>query len=131
MIEYSETLDSKNFTFLESVTKSEIPLYIDISDYSLVNLKKVDEFKNVIPSKIFENIAMYKPILLGVEGESKKLINEYEVGVCFEPENKESFLKAIDDIQKLDRKTFKVKCNRMLEDFDRDNIAEDMIKFIF
>ena len=131
MIEYSETLDSKNFTFLESVTKSEIPLYIDISDYSLVNLKKVDEFKNVIPSKIFENIAMYKPILLGVEGESKKLINEYEVGVCFEPENKESFLKAIDDIQKLDRKTFKVKCNRMLADFDRDNIAEDMIKFIF
>ena len=131
LIKYSETLDSKNFTFLESVTKSEIPLYIDISDYSLVNLKKLDEFKNVIPSKIFENIAMYKPILLGVEGESKKLINEYEVGVCFKPENKESFLKAIDDIQKLDRKTFKVKCNRMLADFNRDNIAEDIIKFIF
>ena len=73
MIKYSKTLHSKNFTFLESVTKSEIPLYIDISDYSLVNLKKSDEFKNVIPSKIFENIAMYKPILLGVEGESKRI----------------------------------------------------------
>ena len=68
LIKYSKTLHSKNFTFLESVTKSEIPLYIEISDYSLVNLKKSDEFKNVIPSKIFENIAMYKPILLGVEG---------------------------------------------------------------
>ena len=39
LIKYSKTLHSKNFTFLESVTKSEIPLYIDISDYSLVNLK--------------------------------------------------------------------------------------------
>ena len=96
----------------------------------MVNLKKSDEFKNVIPSKIFENIAMYKPILLGVEGESKKLIDDYEVGVCFEPENKESFLNAINDIQKLDRESFKVNCNKMLADFDRNNIAENLIKFI-
>ena len=131
LIKYSKTLHSKNFTFLESVTKSEIPLYIEISDYSLVNLKKSDEFKNVIPSKIFENIAMYKPILLGVEGESKKLIDDYEVGVCFEPENKESFLNALQDIQKLEREPFKVNCNKMLADFDRNNIAINLIKFIF
>ena len=130
LIKYSKTLHSKKFTFIESVTKSEIPLYIDISDYSLVNLKKSDEFKNVIPSKIFENIAMYKPILLGVEGESKKLIDDYGVGVCFEPENKESFLNAIKDIQKLDRESFKVNCNKMLVDFERNNIAENLIKFI-
>ena len=130
LIKYSKTLHSKNFTFLESVTKSEIPLYIEMSDYSLVNLKKSDEFKNVIPSKIFENIAMYKPILLGVEGESKKLIDDYEVGVCFEPENKESFFNAIKDIQKLERELFKVNCNKMLADFDRNNIAENLIKFI-
>ena len=130
LIKYSKTLYLKNFTFLESVTKSEIPLYIEISDYSLVNLKKSNEFKNVIPSKIFENIAMYKPILLGVEGESKKLIDDYEVGVCFEPENIESFLNALLDIQKLDRESFKVNCNKMLADFDRNNIAENLIKFI-
>jgi len=130
LIKYSKTLSLKNFTFLESVTKSEIPLYIEISDYSLVNLKKSDEFKNVIPSKIFENIAMYKPILLGVEGESKKLIDDYEVGVCFEPENIESFLKAIKDIQKLDRESFKVNCNKMLADFDRNNIAKSMINYL-
>ena len=130
LIKYSKTFHSKNFTFIESVTKSEVPLYIDISDYSLVNLKKSDEFKNVIPSKIFENIAMYKPILLGVEGESKKLIDDYGVGVCFEPENKESFLNALNDIQKLDRESFKVNCNKMLVDFDRNNIAENLIKFI-
>ena len=131
LIEYSKTLQLKNFTFLESVTKSEIPLYIDLSDYSLVNLKKSDEFKNVIPSKIFENIAMYKPILLGVEGESKKLINDYDVGVCFEHENEKSFLNALADIQKLDNVSFKVNCNKMLTDFDRDNIAENLIKFIY
>tara|TARA_Y100001954_G_scaffold169105_1_gene179696 strand:+ start:621 stop:1832 length:1212 start_codon:yes stop_codon:yes gene_type:complete len=130
LIEYSIKLELKNCTFIESVTKSEIPLYIDISDYCLVNLKKSNEFKNVIPSKIFENIAMNKPILLGVEGESKKLINDYEVGVCFEPENEESFFNAIKNIQKLDKKLFKLNCNKMLVDFDRNNIAKNLIKFI-
>ena len=130
LINYSKKLNSKNFTFLESVAKNDIPLYIGISDYSLVNLKKSDEFKNVIPSKIFENVAMYKPILLGVEGEAKKLIDDYKVGVCFEPENKESFLNAINNIQKLNKESFNINCNRMLLDFDRNNIAENLIKFI-
>ena len=130
LIDYSNKLHSKNFTFLKSVSKIDIPLYIDLSDYSLVNLKKSDEFKNVIPSKIFENIAMYKPILLGVEGESKKLINDYGVGVCFEPENEKSFLNALDDIQKLDKVSFKLNCDKMLVDFDRNIISENLIKFI-
>lgn len=73
---------------------------------------------------------MYKPILLGVEGESKKLIDKYEVGVSFQPENKESFLNAIYDIQKLDRVSFKVNCNKMLADFDRNNIAKSMINYL-
>ena len=73
---------------------------------------------------------MYKPILLGVEGEAKKLIDDYKVGVCFEPENKESFLNAINNIQKLNKESFNINCNRMLLDFDRNNIAENLIKFI-
>ena len=63
LIKYSQKLDSKILHFA-SVPEDQMPIYIDISDYSLVNLKKSNEFKNVIPSKIFENIAMYKPILL-------------------------------------------------------------------
>ena len=130
LIEYSKTLNLKNYTFLDSITKREIPLYIDLSDYSLVNLKKSDEFKNVIPSKIFENIAMYKPILLGVEGESKKLIENYKVGVCFEPDNTKSFIDAVSKIQCIDYFSFKENCNKMLNDFNRDKIAEDLIKYI-
>jgi glycosyltransferase involved in cell wall biosynthesis len=130
LIDYSKKLDSKNFTFHDGVTKSDIPLYLEISDFSLINLKKSDEFKNVIPSKIFENIAMYKPVLLGVEGESKELIDKYEVGVCFQPENKESFLNAIIEIEKINMKVFKLNCDEMLKDFNRDNIAEKMINFL-
>lgn len=130
LLEYSKTLDSHNFTFLDSVTKNEIPLFLDISDYSLVNLKKSDEFKNVIPSKIFENIAMYKPILLGVEGESKELIEKYKIGVAFEPENTQSFINAISEIQKTNEEDFIGNCDKMLNDFNRNEIAEKMINYL-
>lgn len=130
LVEFSKSLKVKNFTFLNSMPKQDVLNYISISDYSLVNLKKSDEFLNVIPSKIFENIALYKPILLGVEGEAKQLIGDYDVGVSFEPENTESFINAIDNIQKIDFHKFKKNCNKMVQDFDRDMIAEKMIKFI-
>ena len=39
LLEYSKNLESRNFTFLDSVSKRNIPLYIELSDYSLVNLK--------------------------------------------------------------------------------------------
>jgi len=130
LVEFSKSLKVKNFTFLNSMPKQDVLNYISISDYSLVNLKKSDEFLNVIPSKIFENIALYKPILLGVGGEAKHLIEDYDVGVSFEPENTESFINAIDNIQKIDSHRFKKNCNKMVQDFDRDMIAEKMIKFI-
>ena len=96
----------------------------------MVNLKKSDEFKNVIPSKIFENIAMYKPILLGVEGESKELIETYQVGVPYEPENTESFINAINKIRGLGYDDFVSNCDKMLFDFNREKIAEELVKYI-
>ena len=78
-------------------------------DVSLVPLKKSDTFKTVIPSKIFEAAAMETPILLGVEGQAKEIIDEYGAGICFEPENTEDFiakLKLIKDDRSLYLKRF-------------------------
>ena len=95
-------------------------------------MRKNEEFKKVIPSKIFENIALNKPILLGVEGEAKKLVEFYGVGESFEPENKEDLIRAIKDIQKLQNsEKFYSKCQQVLKDFNRPKIAASMLKFIF
>jgi glycosyltransferase involved in cell wall biosynthesis len=127
----SKIKDTKyHFLFVGDGSEKQNLLYIDISDYSLVNLKKSNEFKNVIPSKIFENIAMYKPILLGVEGESKELIERYKVGISFEPENTESFINAISEIEQINHEDFIVNCDKMLKDFNRNEIANNIINFI-
>jgi glycosyltransferase involved in cell wall biosynthesis len=54
---------------------------------SLVLLKKSALFKTVIPSKIFESMAMVRPVILGVEGESAELVMSAGGGICIEPES--------------------------------------------
>ena len=80
---------------LDQQSKEEMPNIWSVSDVSLVVLKKKDLFLTVIPSKIFESMAMKKPIILGVKGESQKLIEEGNAGICIEPENADELVAAV------------------------------------
>lgn len=75
-----------NVMMLDQQPKSRMRDFWALSDISLVLLKKSDLFKTVIPSKIFESLAMTKPIILGVEGESADLLRAANAGICIEPE---------------------------------------------
>lgn len=82
-----EEMALDNVMLLGQQPKDKMPLLWGLSDVSLVLLKKSDLFKSVIPSKIFESMAMQKPIILGVEGESQEIIEVADSGRCIEPEN--------------------------------------------
>lgn len=88
-------LKLKNVMMLGQVAREKIPYLLASSDSCVVHLKKNDLFKTVIPSKIFEAMAMRRPIILGVDGESKKIIEEAGCGLCFEPENVQQFAQAV------------------------------------
>ena len=92
LLKQAEELKLSNVTFMPFVPKHEVVRYLSLMDVALVNLKKSDTFKTVIPSKIFEAAALQKPILLGLEGETKGIIESFNAGICFEPENEEEFI---------------------------------------
>jgi glycosyltransferase involved in cell wall biosynthesis len=76
-----------NVIMLDQQPKIRMREFWALSNIGLVLLKKSDLFKTVIPSKIFESLAMAKPIILGVQGESADLLREAQAGVCIEPEH--------------------------------------------
>jgi glycosyltransferase involved in cell wall biosynthesis len=86
----------KNLVMLEQLPKAKMPALWSLTNASLVLLKKSDLFKTVIPSKIFESMAMEVPIILGVEGEAKSIIDLAESGICIEPENAELLAQAVE-----------------------------------
>jgi glycosyltransferase involved in cell wall biosynthesis len=76
-----------NVVMLDQQPKEQMPWLWSLSTVSLILLKKSDLFTTVIPSKLFESMAMEKPIILGVEGESAEIVRAAEAGFCIEPEN--------------------------------------------
>lgn len=80
-------LGLKNIIMLGQQPKEMMPQIWSVCDLSLVLLRKSELFKKVIPSKIFEAMAMAKPVVLGVEGESQEIIEAAGAGVTIEPEN--------------------------------------------
>ena len=128
LLALNKKLQLTNTTFVSSVPKADVARYLSVMDVALVNLKKSDTFKTVIPSKIFEAAAMHKPILLGLQGETEGIINKFKAGVCFEPENKAAFIKSsIDIIDSENYSNYQNGCHTLANAFDRKKIAADML----
>ena len=131
IVALAEELQLKNITFLAPVSKDQVPAYLSIIDVSLAPLKKEDNFKTVIPSKIFEASAMQKPTLLGVEGQAQEIIEKYDAGLCFEPENEVDFLLKIEEIRNEVRyKELQAGCAKLAQNFDRKRLADKMLNIV-
>ena len=88
LLELKLKMELTNVSFYPSIPKMEIFKVIQSVDAVVVPLRKLDLFLGAIPSKIFENLAMKKALLLGVDGESRDLfVKEGNCGLYFEPEN--------------------------------------------
>ena len=131
IVELANTLNLTNITFLDSISKDEVPNYLSICDISLAPLKKNDNFKTVIPSKIFEASAMGKPTLLGVEGQAEEILNQYNAGLSFLPEDEDDFLLKLNMLK--DKEIYmncQKGCKELAHAYDRKNLANEMLKII-
>lgn len=97
LMQWASEKGMKNVTFIGNLPKAKIPSLIQTCDAYIVPLKKLDLFKGAIPSKLFEPLSMGKPILLGVDGEARKLfIDEGQSGLYFEPENEQELARQVE-----------------------------------
>jgi glycosyltransferase involved in cell wall biosynthesis len=119
----------KSVIFIDTVPKSEVPRYWSLLDVSIIHLKKTPLFTTVIPSKLFEGMAMGIPVLLGVSGESADIVQAEGVGLIFQPENakalSEGLLAMYHDPAK--RAEFSHRGREAARRYDRANLAGDML----
>jgi colanic acid biosynthesis glycosyl transferase WcaI len=85
----------QNVRFVDQQPREKIPDYICASDACLVLLKKTELFKTVIPSKMLEFMSCARPVILGVEGQARTILEEASAGLSTEPENSAALLQAI------------------------------------
>ena len=71
--------------------KDQMQKIWSLCDISLVHLKDSPLFKTVIPSKIFESMAMGLPILMATPiGEATDIIEEYKAELLSQPNAQKS-----------------------------------------
>ncbi|MCO5273623.1 MAG: glycosyltransferase family 4 protein [Flavobacteriales bacterium] len=88
LLELKQKLGAINVHFVDRMPRRELLALMRSTDAVVVPLLRNDLFKGAIPSKIFEALALRKPVLLGVDGEARELfIEQGRAGLYFEPES--------------------------------------------
>lgn len=126
-------LSLDNVLMLPQLPKDKMPMVLGASDISIVHLKRDKAFEKVIPSKLFESMAMGKPVILGVKGEAAKIINQSRSGVCIEPENHLQMANAILALKRDVagyRKMSNAGMNYVRCNYDRRKLAQDYLNVL-
>jgi glycosyltransferase involved in cell wall biosynthesis len=85
-----------NVYFFDAVSKTLMPKIVKACDAAIIPLRKLPLFLGAIPSKIFENLAMEKAVILAVDGEARELfVNQGKCALYSEPENIEDLVRNV------------------------------------
>jgi colanic acid biosynthesis glycosyl transferase WcaI len=84
-----------NIRFLGQQPRERIPGYIAGVAVCLVMLKKTELFKTVIPTKLLEYMSCEKPVIVAVDGQARKIVEEAGAGVFVEPEDSSALADAV------------------------------------
>ena len=95
----AESLSLNNLTFLDEQPRESLLGFYRASDVSLVPLRRLEIFRKVLPSKLFELMGVGCPIICSVEGEAARLVAAAEAGLCIEPENEDALFAAINRLR--------------------------------
>lgn len=95
LVARAKEMKLSNVFILGQRPKAEMPAIWAATSISLILLRRDDTFKKVLPSKMFEAMAMATPIVLGVEGEAKQLLDEAGAGIAIAPEDADQLAAAV------------------------------------
>ena len=119
-----------NFHMIGQVARSDIPKFWSILNVAVIHLRDSQLFETVIPSKIFEAMAMGVPILHGVKGESATIISDYKAGLLFDPQQPKELLDKAQTVMNDPDLYINIRNNalRAATFFDRTDLAKEMLK---
>lgn len=87
-------LQLENIQFLGPISKTNMSDLLNASDVCTAVLQRNDTFRTVYPNKMFEYMACGKPIILGIDGVARELLDRAKAGLYAAPEEPEQFVAA-------------------------------------
>lgn len=88
-----------NVLFLDPVGKEEVKHYYALADVCLVPLRNIPLFDTFIPSKMFEMLAMSRPVVASLRGEAAEILRASGGALVVAPEDSAAIADAILSIE--------------------------------
>jgi len=100
LIDMSESLKLRNIEFRDTVTLDEMPAYFEAADVAVVTLKNVPLMYSWVPVKLYEAMAMEKPVITNLKGDAEEILMNSDAGLCVQPDNPQKLAEAIIELYK-------------------------------
>lgn len=116
-----------NLNWLPGVSRARIVELFDAADCGAAILKRTPTFETVYPNKIFDAMSRARPVLCGVDGVARELVEGSGAGVFYVPEDAASMAAAIlklDAMSEAERAQMGARGRALVRQrFDREAIA--------
>jgi colanic acid biosynthesis glycosyl transferase WcaI len=123
----SAQMGLQNVQFIDQQPKSKVPLFYAACDIGLVSLRNTPLFQEVLPSKIFEYLGMERPMVISVDGDARRLVEEAGAGLFVPPENADALADAVVKLSQSPENLTKMgQSGRryVMENYDRNALAQ-------
>jgi glycosyltransferase involved in cell wall biosynthesis len=95
MVSSAHSRGLTNVRFVSQQPREKIPAFITASDACLVMLKRAELFKTVLPTKMLEFMSCARPVILGVDGHARKVMEQANAGIFVTPEDSSALAEAV------------------------------------
>ncbi len=120
------------FIMIPRVSAEQVPAILSNVDAGFISFNKTPLWENTIPAKLQSYMACGKAIIASASGETKRVIEEAECGVCCAIGNPIALAEGIKNMMNLDSKFMGQKARKYFEEkFDKKKLMDEMDKFFF
>lgn len=92
--------------FIDQISVDMIPSYVKLADALFLTLKCNDVFSKTVPAKLQTYMALSRPIIANIKGESADIINQSKSGLVDETEDQSNLADLINQMINMDEKRF-------------------------
>lgn len=124
--EIAERNVEKMFLLLGRKKPEEIPGYLALCDAAFISFADNPLFEMTIPAKLQSYMACGMPILAAANGETKRVIEEAECGMCCELGNAEKLANAIVEMKNKEKSSWKKMADNAIK-YCGNNYQKDIL----
>ena len=133
LIEKAKQENVNNVIFHDPVPKKQVKDYYTLANVCLVPLRNIELFSTFIPSKLFEILAMEKPIVASLTGEAEIILKKSGGAIVTSPEDSQAVANAILDLRDHPEKV-KIMGQKgrkfVINNYSRESLAKDYLSIL-